>query len=178
MMQDIISTCNTPYLVPVIGCLALTYRLYRIIVPYINRLPDFDLNVNEDIPLYDADETFDYLEELGAINLVENPTIIGLFVGYLAFIGKLTVFLDVNYNILDPGTLEVLLHNLKPLITANELAWHLLRSVWYMLDIYEFNIDYDPEAFEELFRDTNNDLFAVYRAIERAINVDTGIQVQ
>ncbi len=47
-----------------------------------------------------------------------------------------------------------------------------------MLEVYEFNIDYDPESFEELFRETNNDLFAVYRAIERALNINTGLQVQ
>jgi hypothetical protein len=93
-------------------------------------------------------------------------------------LGKLTVFLNTNSEILDPGVLMDLLHNLRPLMTYNELAWHLLRNVWHMLDVYDFNIDYDPEEFEELFRDTNNAVFAVYRTIERVLNVDTGLPLQ
>jgi len=71
-----------------------------------------------------------------------------------------------------------LLNSLKPLMTYNELAWYLLRSVWHMLDVYEFNIDFDPEEFEALFRYTNNDLFAVYRSIEKVLNVYTGLELQ
>jgi hypothetical protein len=47
-----------------------------------------------------------------------------------------------------------------------------------MLDVYEFNVDFDPEEFEALFRYTNNDLFAVYSIIEKALNVYTGLELQ
>ncbi len=127
-MLQLLDTTNFSYAsfaIPILGCIGLTYRLYSVILPYVQQLPDFDLNDDdgiEEIPLYDADETFDYLETLGVIDLVENPTVIGLFTGYLAFIGNLTAFLNTNFASLDPGTLEGLLYNLRPLMRANELT--------------------------------------------------------
>ena len=47
-----------------------------------------------------------------------------------------------------------------------------------MLEVYDFNIDYVPEEFEEQMRTANNNLFAVYRAIERRLNIDTGVPLQ
>ena len=124
--------------IPVLACTLLTYKLFLVFKPLFARVPAYDLGENEDegddpgdgpIPLLDPDDTYDLLTEIGLINLLGNPTIVGLFTGYLALMGKLTFLLNLNLDLLDPGTLMTLLRNLKPIMTYNELSWHLLRSV-------------------------------------------------
>ena len=169
-------------IIPVLACILTTYKLYSILNPWIARVPHFNLGEGDDdegdIPLNNPEDTYDLLVEMGLIDLLNHPTVIGLFTGYLAFLANFSIFLNLNLESLDPGTLMTLLNNLKPFMTYNELFWSLLRSVWYMLEVYDFNIDYVPEEFEEQFRTANNNIFAVYRAIEGRLNIDTGVPLQ
>jgi len=124
--------------------------------PLFARVPAYNLGEYDEkgddggdghIPFFDPDDTLNLLVEMGLINLLGHPTIVGLFTGYLALLGNITAFLNLNLESLDPGTLVGLLHNLKPIMTYNELFLQLLKSVWHMFEVYDLNIDYVPEEF-------------------------------
>jgi len=65
-----------------------------------------------------------------------------------------------------------MLTNLRFIITNHELIFNVLSNFVRMYEDIDLDFDYDPEQLEILFRNAGNELFRLYRAIERELNLD------
>jgi hypothetical protein len=157
---------------PLISCYIFSYFIFYFIVR--SFLPDnIHFDWTQDLRLT-AEETFVLLDSLGVSELLHTNTFFGLIAAYLNYLNNLNVILYLDFHTLEPGVLMGLLNSLKPLMLCHELAFSVLNN-YTTLNVYDLN---DLERGLELWRESGNTLYEVYRAIERTLDVNTGVPVQ
>ncbi len=154
---------------PLLITICFSCIIFRYIVRPFNGIETPEINVVP--PFLTPDQTLNQLESLGLGYLTYDGNFCTIILAYLFNLGNLTADLDIST--LDPGVLIFMLERLKFLIANHELIFDVLSKFVDAFEVYDLDIDYDPELFQIAVRNAGNDLFSLYRNIERELNLVT-----
>ena len=120
-----------------------------------------------------GEETLEILNSIGLNFLTFNGSFFTIIVLYLWQLHNLTEIINLNLSTLDPDILRHILGRLKFLITNHELIFGVMSSFVHMYENLEhLDFDFDPETLEVQVRNAGNNLFSLYRNIEKELNID------
>jgi len=84
----------------------------------------------------------------------------------------LAEIININLSTLDPDILRQILGRLNYLIANHELIFGVMSNFVRMSETLDLAFDFDPEWLEEEVRNAGDELFSLYRQIERELNID------
>jgi len=172
LVNNSITQMELQYSVPLVLCVSFSCIIYRYIVRRFLDNPGDEPNLGGTVRVLTGEETIGVLNDLGLGYLTTSGWFVTLILAYLWHLGNFAEVINLNFNTLDPNVLNLMLTNLRFIITNHELIFNVLSNFVRMYEDIDLDFDYDPEQLEILFRNAGNELFRLYRAIERELNLD------